>query len=210
MKTNPLLHAHGTHTHTSISSDLSRTKAKSDSMAFRRLWRAFKHSRVYIAVKTGKMWSTVGAPVVPQCCEQGCPWLIPVIFPSSPVSSARDPLAIIHSPPSPRGFQPNPRYPALQVLEPHSLIQIHTNSKQHVIPNPAQFLLLKATRGPWPGNLLHNATETAINSRVKAFFPPLQKAEIVVASLENTTNLLQWSFLAGSLLQSLSLLPAEC
>lgn len=44
-----------THTHTSISSDLSRTKAKSDSMAFRGLWRAFKHSRVYIAVKTGKM-----------------------------------------------------------------------------------------------------------------------------------------------------------
>lgn len=53
-------------TQPSISPDLSRTKAKSDSMTFRRLWGEFKHSQVDIAVRTGKMGSTVGAPIVPQ------------------------------------------------------------------------------------------------------------------------------------------------
>lgn len=57
-------------THPSISSDLSRTKAESGSMAFRRLWRAFEHSQVDRAVKTDKMGSTVGAPTVPQHCQQ--------------------------------------------------------------------------------------------------------------------------------------------
>lgn len=129
----------------------------------------------------------------------------PCPFPRSPDSSARQ--SIIHPHPSPRGLQPNPKFPALsQLIEPHSLIQIHTTSKQHIIPNPAQFLLLKATRDPWPSHLLDKATETATKSWVK----PLQKAEIVVTSLENTTNLLQCSFLAVSLLQCLSLLPAEC
>lgn len=165
------------------------------------------------AVRPGKTGSTVGAPIVPRHCEQDT-------APGSSLSpfqglwSAQQGtlwLSIIHPQPSPADLQPNPRFSApSQVLEPHSLIQIHTSSKQHVIPTPAQFLLLKATRGPQPGNLLDNATETATNSWVKAFSPPLQRAEIVVASLENTTNLLQRSFLAGSLLQSLSLLPAEC